>query len=133
MARRWDTWIADRSSRFSAPHRSLGRRLQRRTKINTADTITIRRAGPEDRTALDRLAGRDSAVLPDDDFLIAEVADEAWAAIGLRTRALVADPFRPSGQVAELLRLRVERSDGRELLASPAAPLRPVSDSPACS
>jgi hypothetical protein len=72
-------------------------------------------------------------VLPDDDFLIAEVADEAWAAIGLRTRALVADPFRPSGQVAELLRLRVERSDGRELLASPAAPLRPVSDSPACS
>jgi hypothetical protein len=105
--------------------------------MNTADTITIRRAGLHDRTALDRLAGRDSAVLPDDDFLIAEVADEAWAAIGLRTLALVADPFRPSGQVADLLRMRVERAGARELVAGLAAPTGglaggPASDCPAC-
>jgi hypothetical protein len=104
--------------------------------MNTADTITIRRAGSQDRTALDRLAGRDSAVLPDDDFLIAEVADEAWAAIGLHTRALVADPFRPSGQVAELLRMRVDRAGDRELLAGPAPygqlVRRPAPDCPSC-
>ena len=105
--------------------------------MNIADTITIRRAGPQDRTALDRLAGRDSAVLPDDDFLIAEVADEAWAAIGLRTRALVADPFQPSGQVAQLLRMRTESAGGRELRAGPTAAYRrlaspPASDCPAC-
>jgi hypothetical protein len=106
--------------------------------MNTADTITIRRADPQDRTALDRLAGRDSAVLPDDDFLIAEVANEAWAAIGLHTRALVADPFRPSGQVAELLRMRVDRAGGRELVTGAPAPNarlagHPASDCPACT
>jgi hypothetical protein len=88
--------------------------------MNTANTITIRRAGPRDRSALVRLAGRDSTVLPDDDFLLAEVADETWAAIGLRTGALVADPFRPSGDVAELLRMRVERAKGRTVIAHPA-------------
>jgi len=91
--------------------------------ISNDDTITIRRAGPQDRTTLDRLAGRDSTDLPDDDFLIAEVAGEVWAAIGLRTDALVADPFRPSGEVAELLRMRVEPAGNRTVLARPRLPL----------
>jgi hypothetical protein len=76
------------------------------------DTITIRHAASGDRQALDRLAGRDSTVLEDDDFVIAEVGDEPWAAIGLRSGTLVADPFRPSGGVVELLRMRVERGGG---------------------
>jgi hypothetical protein len=37
------------------------------------ETITIRRAGPADRAALERLAGRDSTVLTVDEYLIAEV------------------------------------------------------------
>jgi hypothetical protein len=73
--------------------------------------------------ALDRLAGRDSTVLPDDDFLLAEVAGEAWAAIGIRTGALAADPFRPSGEVAELLRMRVRPAGIRNVLARPRVPL----------
>jgi hypothetical protein len=76
------------------------------------DTITIRHAASSDRQALERLAGRDSSVLEDEDFVIAEVGDEAWAAIGLASGTLVADPFRPSGGVVELLRMRVERGDG---------------------
>jgi hypothetical protein len=76
------------------------------------ETITIRHAAAGDRQALERLAGRDSTVLEDDDFVIAEVGDEAWAAIGLGSGTLVADPFRPSGGVVELLRMRVERREG---------------------
>jgi hypothetical protein len=91
--------------------------------MNNHDTITIRRAGPKDRATLDRLAGRDSTVLPDDDFLLAEVGGEAWAAIGTRTGALAADPFRASGEVAELLWMRVDRARDRAMIARPAAPL----------
>ena len=87
------------------------------------DTITIRRAASGDRLALERLAGRDSAALPDDDFLLAQVGDEVWAAIGLCTRTLVADPFRPSAGVAELLRVRAVRGGGQAVQADPCPPL----------
>jgi hypothetical protein len=93
--------------------------------MSNDDTITIRPAEPNDRATLDRLAGRDSTLLPDDDFLVAEVAGEPWAAIGLRTGALAADPFRPSGEVAELLRMRVLGAENRAPIAGPdLAPLR---------
>ncbi len=90
----------------------------------TEETITIRRAGSRDRETLIRLAGRDSAILPDDDFLIADVAGEAWAAIGLRTGAAVADPFRPSGDVAELLRIRARDMAEHTAIHRPPSPLR---------
>ena len=86
------------------------------------DTITIRRAANGDRPALERLAGRDSAVLPHDDFVIAEVGEEVWAAIGLCSGTLVADPFRPSAGVAELLRMRIERGTGRPQAVDPCTP-----------
>jgi hypothetical protein len=86
------------------------------------ETITIRRAVQGDRVALEHLAGRDSTALPDDEFLIAEVGDELWAAIGLSTGTLVADPFRPSAGVAELLRLRIQRAGGEIAPADQSAP-----------
>jgi hypothetical protein len=90
----------------------------------SSDTITIRRAGAADRAALKRLAGRDSKALPDDDYLIAEVTDEAWAAVGIRSGTLVADPFRPSGDIAEFLRTRAEHTRDGARIASAAPPLR---------
>lgn len=86
------------------------------------ETITIRRASAGDAAVLDRLAARDSAVLPDDDFLIAQVGEEVWAAIGLCTGTLVADPFRPSEPVAELLRVRAEDGSGQVVRAEPGSP-----------
>jgi hypothetical protein len=74
--------------------------------------VTIRRAGSSDGRALDRLAGRDSQRLPSDDFLIAEVGGEPWAALGIHSGVVVADPFRPSADLVELLRLRAERLRG---------------------
>jgi hypothetical protein len=82
----------------------------------------MRRARAADRAGLECLAGRDSRVLPDDDFMIAEVDGVAWAAIGVRSREVLADPFRPSGPIAELLRIRVASiEDGH--LPPPSPPL----------
>jgi len=97
--------------------------MTKERQITNNDTITIRRAGPEDRATLKRLAGRDSTVLPDDDFLLAEIGGNSWAAIGIRTGALAADPFHPSAEVAELLRMRVRPAENRNLLARPRVPL----------
>ena len=73
------------------------------------ESITIRRAGDADLPELDRVAGLDSTRLPSDDFLIAEVDGEARAAMGVRTGTLVATPFHATADLADLLRLRVER------------------------
>jgi hypothetical protein len=88
--------------------------------MSTEDTITIRRAGTVDRHALDRLAGRDSQHLSSEEFMVAEVSGELWAAVGMSTGMLVADPFRPSAEVAEFLRIRAERA--REHTMAPRSP-----------
>jgi hypothetical protein len=72
----------------------------------TDKTLTIRRADAADAGALVRLAALDSASPPTGDALLAEVGDELWAAIELDTGTTIADPFRPSGDLVDLLRLR---------------------------
>jgi hypothetical protein len=72
----------------------------------TDKTLTIRRADAADAGALVRLAAIDSSYPPTGDALLAEVGDELWAAIELDTGAAIADPFRPSGDLVDLLRLR---------------------------
>ena len=68
--------------------------------------LTIRRATSEDAFAVRRLAVIDSAFPPTGEVLLAEVDNELWAALSLDTGAGIADPFRPSGEVLELLRHR---------------------------
>ncbi len=77
---------------------------------NTA--LTIRRAAAADAFALRRLAALDSAYPPTGDVLLAEMGNELWAAVSVDTGAAVADPFRPSGDLVELLRFRAGRSAG---------------------
>ena len=84
--------------------------------------LTIRRATAHDGSAIHRLAAIDSSSAPSGAVLLAEVGDELWAALELETGAAVADPFRPSGEVVELLRfhadgLRCERRRERHTLA----------------
>jgi hypothetical protein len=74
--------------------------------MTPSDEITIRRADAGDTETLRRLAGRDSRSLPADDFLIAEVGGEARAALGIRGRSVIADPFRPTAELVELLQVR---------------------------
>jgi hypothetical protein len=71
---------------------------------NTA--LTIRPATAADAFALKRLSALDSAFPPTGDVLLAEMNSELWAAVSIDTGAAVADPFRPSGDLVELLRFR---------------------------
>jgi hypothetical protein len=76
---------------------------------STASTITIRPAGPSDTTAVARLAELDSQRAPDGDVLIAFRNDEPVAAISVDSGQVVADPFRPTISIVELLRTTATR------------------------
>ncbi len=84
----------------------------RHTSVMNLERITLRRAGTGDARALDTLAELDSQRLPDDEFLIGEVAGEPWAALGIASGILVADPYRPTVELAGLLRMRAESMRG---------------------
>jgi hypothetical protein len=68
--------------------------------------LTIRRAAAADASAVRRLAALDSAFPPTGDVLLAEMGDELWAALSVATGHAIADPFRPSSDLVDLLRLR---------------------------
>jgi hypothetical protein len=68
--------------------------------------VTIRPALPDDERALRRLAALDSQRLPAGRLLLAEIDGEPWAAIALQSGRLIADPFRPTAALADLLRRR---------------------------
>jgi hypothetical protein len=74
--------------------------------------LTIRRATAADLFAVRRLAALDSAFPPTGDVLLAEMGDELWAALSIDTGAAVADPFRPSRDIVDLLRFRAGRLTG---------------------
>ena len=76
------------------------------------ENITIRRATAADHVAVRRLAVLDSAFPPTGDVLLGEIDNELWAAVSVDTGQAVADPFRPSRDVVELLRLRASRVRG---------------------
>lgn len=76
------------------------------------NNITIRRATAADELAIRRLAVLDSAFPPTGEVLLAEASDELWAALSVDTGHAVADPFRPSRDLVELLRLRAARVRG---------------------
>jgi hypothetical protein len=75
--------------------------------------LTIRHATASDAEAIERLAALDSTSAPPGDLLLAEVGDEIWAAVELDGDRAIADPFRPSGDIVDLLRLRTDRASRR--------------------
>jgi hypothetical protein len=74
--------------------------------------ISIRRARQHDRRAIERLAALDSAAAPRGEVLLAEVDGQPWAALSVDDGHAVADPFRRSGSIVELLRARAEQRGG---------------------
>jgi len=68
-------------------------------------SLTIRTATTADQFAIRRLAVLDSASPPTGEVLLAEMDGELWAAVSVDTRDAIADPFRPSGDIVELLRV----------------------------
>ena len=76
---------------------------------NLAPTVVIRAARGSDGPALRRLAALDSRPLPEGAVLVAEADDEVVAALSVDTGAKVADPFRRTADVVDLLAYRARR------------------------
>jgi hypothetical protein len=73
------------------------------------DALLIRLASSDDHVQLARLAALDSAKVPLRPALVAVVEGEVVAALSLRDGHGVADPFRHTSEVVELLQLRAEQ------------------------
>jgi hypothetical protein len=72
-------------------------------------SVTIRRAQPSDALALHCLAALDDHRDLTGDVLVAEVQGAIWAAAEMDGRGVIADPFRPSGELSLLVAERAHR------------------------
>jgi hypothetical protein len=88
--------------------------------------VTLRLAGRGDGAALDRLGQLDTRALPPGPHLVAERDGRIAAAISLATGELVADPFRRTAELCQLLRchagearIRTERPSDATLAPRP--------------
>ena len=68
-------------------------------------TISIRATTASDGPTLTRLAALDSAPVPSGPVLLAEIDGEPRAALSLRDRSVVADPFTRTADVVRLLQV----------------------------
>lgn len=73
------------------------------------DLVAIRRATEADAPALARLAARDGSPARSGEVLIAHVGGVPRAAIEVESDATIADPFRPTAHLVDLLRIRAAR------------------------
>lgn len=91
--------------------------LDRDLLLAAMSPVVLRFAFPDDAEAIVRLAVLDSSRPPAMPALLAEVGGELRAALSLVDGAVVADPFRPSVPLVDLLRARSRQLDG-----APSAP-----------
>jgi hypothetical protein len=86
--------------------------------------VTLRTATSADLAALERLAQLDTQALPPGPHLVAERDGRIDAALSLSSGELIADPFRRTAELCELLRSHAGalRHSGEP---APAAPLEP--------
>ena len=75
--------------------------------------ITIRLAAADDASAVERLAGLDSAPVPLGEVLVAEADGQLRAALSLRDGATIADPFHATAATLELLTARAAQLLGK--------------------
>jgi len=71
--------------------------------------LRIRAATDADMAALVRLARLDSSRPPAGTILVAEDDGELVAAMGVEDGAAIADPFRPTAAIVEMLRVRADQ------------------------
>src|SRR5947209_2552998 len=71
--------------------------------IATDLSITIRPAYPDDAAALHRLAALDSAAVPVEPLLVAEIDGELQVAVSMSDLSAIADPFAPTAHVVDLV------------------------------
>jgi hypothetical protein len=106
LADRQAAAVAFRAARGAAPVVSAPR-----------ERLVLRRSGPQDAAVLTRLAQLDAAPRPTGAVLVAELEGEIVAAVPFEGGRAIADPFRPTAELVELLRTRTR-------LLAEAAPAR---------
>lgn len=89
--------------------------------MNSHEDIAVRYATEADGPALERLAALDSAPVPSGEVLVAKVGGEVQSAIEVATGTTIADPFRRTAHLVDLLGVRAAGLRGG---ASSRRPLR---------
>ena len=72
--------------------------------------ITIRPAYPDDAAALRRLADLDSAAVPSEPLIVAEVDGRIQVAVSMSDLSAIADPFAHTARVVDLVRGHIRQS-----------------------
>src|SRR5215212_8378364 len=70
----------------------------------SGEHVVLRRAQRQDANALDRLAALDGVRRPAGELMLAEVEGEILAAVPVEGGRAIADPFRPTADLVDLLR-----------------------------
>ncbi|MCD6014877.1 MAG: hypothetical protein K0R88_961 [Solirubrobacterales bacterium] len=91
--------------RMSLPNRRRRPDPPREDALLVPVTIRLATAG-DDEAAITRVAGRDSRQVPAGPWLVAERAGTIEAVLSLASGEIVADPFRRTLELVELLRCR---------------------------
>jgi hypothetical protein len=100
-----DALVADRLREAEGARRP---RATAPEMVERTDAVTVRLASRGDAGALARLSQLEGRPAPKGSTLVAEVGGVVLAARSLEDGAAVADPFRPTTQLAELLALRAQ-------------------------
>jgi hypothetical protein len=79
----------------------------------SGERVVLRRAQRQDANALDRLAALDGVRRPAGELMLAEVDGDILAAVPVEGGPAIADPFRPTADLVDLLRARTRRLAGR--------------------
>jgi hypothetical protein len=98
--------LSDR--RAAAASARAARRARKFPAASDDERLVLRRAAAEDELALARLARLDSAPRPSGPMLVAEVEGRILAAVPFDGGRAIADPFRPTADLVDLLQARVE-------------------------
>jgi hypothetical protein len=99
-----DSLVDDRLREAERFRRS---RFERSSETPDAyESVTVRLARPTDAEAVLELSERDGHRVPHGSVLVAEVNGAVLAARSLESGTSVADPFRPTAHLTELLELR---------------------------
>lgn len=77
-------------------------------------SLTIRRAGPDDRETITRLSQLDGKRNPSGEVLMALCGGVPIAALAVEDDLAIADPFTLSSEAVELLRLRAAQEHQTE-------------------
>src|SRR3954470_4271903 len=72
----------------------------------SGERVVLRRAQRQDANALDRLAALDGVRRPAGELMLAEVDGEILAPLPVEGGRAIADPFRPTSDLVDLLRTR---------------------------